>query len=258
MSEVPARYDLPDNCLVPDWPAPDNIVAFTTLRSGGVSKEPYASWNCADHVGDQHADVQANRQRLSAVLPENTRLHWLQQVHSDHIHRPLHAGPPAVPVGDAWYCEQALQACCILTADCLPVLICDVQGAQVAAVHAGWRGVANRLVNKVLTQFSGPANQLLVWIGPGISAQYFRVGEDVRGTLLDAVATPPSGCYRAAGEHGFSYVDLASMVRAQCREHGVAGVYGGEYCSFADVDRYFSYRRDTITGRNVSLILRQE
>lgn len=261
MSVSTTGYELPDNCLVPDWPAPDNIIAFTSLRAGGVSKEPFASWNLADHVGDKPGAVQENRQLLSTLLPANTKLHWLQQIHSADIHQPKSEGEvlySTVPEGDAWYCDHTKSACCILTADCLPVLICDRQGNQVAAVHAGWRGVANHLLAKVLMRFSGPADQLLVWIGPGISAAHFRVGNDVRDTLLQSMRAPLTECHRTAAEQGFSYVDLVSIVRAQCHELGVPEVYGGKYCSFSDAEHYYSYRRDTTTGRNVSLILRLE
>lgn len=250
--------DLPDNCLQPNWPAPDNILAFTSLRSGGVSEPPYDSWNLADHVDDQQSAVSDNRKRLAELLPKGARMHWLQQVHGDTIHRPAATDHIGVPIGDAWVCQQPEQACCILTADCLPVLICDRQGRQVAAVHAGWRGVANRLLSKVMQQFNSPAKQLLVWLGPGISYAHFRVGNDVRDTLLNTLRAPLAEAYRCDNEQGFSYVDLVSIVRAQCQEFGVPEIYGGEYCSYSDAQRYYSYRRDAVTGRNVSLILRRE
>lgn len=250
--------NLPDTCLLPDWPAPDNIVAFTSLRAGGVSEPPYDSWNLADHVGDEQTAVSQNRERLADCLPASASMYWMRQVHGDDIHRPATSEQLDVPVGDAWFCQLPEKACCILTADCLPVLICDQQGQQVAAVHAGWRGVANQLLAKVLRQFNSPADQLLVWIGPGISSAHFRVGNEVRETLLNTLRAPLAGAYRAAEQAGFSYVDLVAIVRAQCREFGVARVYGGEYCSFSDAQRYYSYRRDGVTGRNVSLILRLE
>lgn len=250
--------DLAEHCLKPDWPAPDNIIAFTSLREGGVSEAPYDSWNLADHVGDRQSAVSGNRRRLAELLPASTKMFWLQQVHGDEIHQPTAGGQLEVPAGDAWFCEHAEQACCILTADCIPVLICDSRGQQLAAVHAGWRGVANGLISKVMKRFDSSADQLLVWLGPCISSAHFRVGNDVRDTLLGALRNPLSGVYRADNEEGFSYVDLVSIVRAQCQEFGVSQVYGGDYCSFSEPERYYSYRRDAVTGRNVSLILRLE
>ncbi|MEM8500606.1 MAG: peptidoglycan editing factor PgeF [Pseudomonadota bacterium] len=248
----------PEAYLLPDWPAPDNIVALTSLRAGGVSKPPYDSWNLADHVGDERSAVSKNRLRLAEFLPTSASMYWMQQVHGDAVQSPAIAEQQEVPIGDAWFCQQPEKACCILTADCLPILICDKRGQQVAAVHAGWRGVANRLLFKVMQLFHSPADQLLVWIGPGISLPYFRVGNNVRDTLLSTLRAPFPEASLADDEDGFSYVDLASIARTQCQEFGVAGVYGGEYCSFSDAQRYFSFRRDGVTGRNVSLILRLE
>lgn len=249
---------LHERILLPDWPAPDNIIAFTSLRAGGVSLAPYDSWNLADHVGDEQTAVSKNRKRLAEILPSSASLHWMQQVHGDDIQSPETSDHQEVPIGDAWFCERPEKACCILTADCLPVLICDRRGQQVAAVHAGWRGVANGVLSKVMQRFSSPANQLLVWIGPGISLAHFRVGNEVRDTLLSTLREPSADAYHAGLEEGFSYVDLANIARAQCLEFGVAKVYGGEYCSFSDGQRFYSYRRDGVTGRNVSLILRRQ
>ena len=156
--------------LTPDWPAPDKVNAVITLRGSGVSKAPFNSFNLADHVGDDPAAVSANRQQLNNLLGLRSQPIWLNQVHGTEVIY----GPEAhnQPDADASYTDIADQACVVLTADCLPVLFCNQQGTQVAAAHAGWRGLCAGILRKTIACFS-PEDTVLAYLGPAIGPQVF-------------------------------------------------------------------------------------
>lgn len=243
------------HAVVPDWPAPDNIIAFTTTRLGGVSEAPYSSWNLAHHVGDEKAHVDENRQQLQQLLPTGSRLNWLEQVHGTVIVD----APSKVQESDGVFTDKLLQACCIMTADCLPILMCNQQGDQIAALHAGWRGVADRIIEQGFRRFSAPADELMVWIGPSITARHFRIGRDVEQKLSASIRNAECRAQffrqdQDSKKHVFA--DLQGMVEQQCHELGINQVFQSNCCSFSDSDRFFSYRREQQTGRNVSVILR--
>jgi YfiH family protein len=244
--------------IEPDWPAPANVLALNTLRDGGASSEPYTSLNLADHVGDDSAAVVANRATLSQWLPVGTRLQWLEQVHGSLVVRADTAR--AKPAADASWSREAGQACVVMTADCLPVLFCSRAGGVVAAAHAGWRGLlAGVLENTVAAMGVAPAD-ILAWLGPAIGPAAFEVGPDVRSAFLGAAsreqvqATDVS--FTPNPEYSGRYLaNLYTLARLRLAALESANIFGGDYCTHNDSDRFFSYRRDGQTGRMASVIL---
>jgi YfiH family protein len=240
--------------FIPDWPAPDNVRSAITLRTGGCSKAPFNENNIALHVGDTKADVLANRDALKTMLNLPQTPVWLDQVHgTEVIYAPDARG---VPSADGSYSDQARVPCAVMSADCLPVLLCDHSGTQVAAVHAGWRGLASGILRKTVSQFSATKN-ILVYLGPAIGHQAFEVGVDVRDAFL---SNAQNRVQQDAIKSAFSrskakyLADIYALARAELEACGVSAVYGGEFCTVNDSQRFFSYRRDGETGRNASLI----
>ncbi len=234
--------------LIPDWPAPDNVRALQTLRHGGCSPAPWDSLNLGDHVGDDSQRVMANRARLRASLPADPC--WLQQVHGVDVVDAASAVPGTV--ADAAYARAPGSVCAVMTADCLPVLFCDRAGTVVAAAHAGWRGLLAGVLEQTLATMGCPAGTILAWLGPAIGPDNFEVGDEVRSAFI-ARNAEAAGAFRAAGG-GKWLADLYALARLRLSIAGVAGIYGGGGCTFAERDRFFSYRRDGVTGRQASLI----
>lgn len=241
--------------LTPDWPAPACVGAAVTLRAGGCSASPYDALNLGDHVGDDPVSVRKNRALLAQELDlTSSAFGWIQQVHGTGVVRlPDGAGTQA----DASYTETPEQVCAILTADCLPVLLCDRAGDRVAAVHAGWRGLADGVLENAVNLFPEPT-QVLAWLGPAIGQAAFEVGPEVREAFLK-IDPGASAAFRPAVIRRNHYqADLYVLARRRLGNAGVSAVYGGGQCTFSDSDRYFSFRRDGHTGRMASLIwLRQ-
>ncbi len=234
--------------IVPHWQTPPGIRALSTLRTGGTSTGAYESWNLAGHVGDQETAVTANRERLRQVLPGEPA--WLTQVHGTGVVDA--ANGPAE--GDASFTTEAGVVCAVLTADCLPLLLCSRDGSRVAAAHAGWRGLAAGVIEATVDALGVPGDQLVAWLGPAIGPDAFEVGEEVRDTF---VAHDPAAvdAFRP-GEGGRWFADLYTLARQRLARRGVAAAYGGGLCTFADRERFFSFRRDGTTGRMATLIWR--
>lgn len=235
--------------ITPSWPAPPQVRALTTTRRGGVSLPPYDSLNLGDHVGDDPDAVAENRRRLVAELGLPGEPRWLTQVHGT-------CSADAATVtdrceADASHTDLTGVVCAVLTADCLPVLLCDREGRSVAAVHAGWRGLLNGVIEQTIAAM-GAEGELLAWLGPAIGPQAFEVGEEVlEAFLVDAAAaarafTPSPG--------GRWLADIYVLARQHLQRAGVTLVYGGEYCTYSEPERFYSYRRDGSTGRMASLI----
>jgi YfiH family protein len=246
MPTSPARELL---LIKPDWPAPPNVLAYTTTRQGGRSTGNYKGLNLALHVGDDRDTVLSNRQ----LLPHHEDIVWLDQIHSATCIA-LKAGCAQEQSADASVSSDVGLVCAVMTADCLPMLICDKQGKQVAAIHAGWRGLAEGVIENTLLKLNGESGQLLAWLGPAISQTHFEVGEEVRQAFADYpdafIQSPEPTKYLA---------DLYQIARLKLSSLGVMKIYGGEYCTYAQPELFYSHRRASHldkgnTGRMLSAI----
>ena len=245
---------VPDDWIVPDWPVATSVRAVTTTRQGGASRGSYASMNPADHVGDDPAAVMANRQTLQQVLNLPGQPVWLQQVHGTVVVNAATAG--IAPAADAAFSSQPGVVCAVLTADCLPVLLADTAGQCVAAIHAGWRGLAAGVIEQAATAMGRPGEALLAWLGPAIGPSVYRVGDEVRDIFMD-YNPEAAGAFRQ-GSDGEWFADLYQLARQRLADCRVTSVYGGRDCSFTDSERFYSYRRDGATGRMATLIWLEE
>ncbi|MDR2877644.1 MAG: peptidoglycan editing factor PgeF [Chromatiales bacterium] len=247
--------------LAPQWPAPASVHAFSTLRGGGVSRGVYAGLNLGDHVGDDATDVAANRAALRQAAELPSEPCWLRQVHGVRAVA-AETWQPGVEA-DACYAATPGLVCAVLTADCLPVLLCSRDGSRVAAVHAGWRGLVDGVIERTLEAmtsaggFDGNANNsdVMAWLGPAIGPRSFEVGAEVRERFLDVNAEAQP--LFAPGGQGHWLADLYGLARLRLRAAGVTAVYGGGLCTLLDAERFYSYRRDGVTGRMVTMIWRE-
>lgn len=238
--------------LLPDWPAPANVCAFTTTRSGGVSSAPYDSLNLGDHVEDVPMAVARNRQIVGDIAQLPSEPLWLKQVHGTVV-MDMDGGGSCYPTADASIALKPKQVCVVMTADCLPVLFCNKAGTKVAAAHAGWRGLCDGMLEQTVKAFGEDPADLLAWMGPGIGANAFEVGSEVRAEFISVDAKAESA-FKPATQEGKWLGDLYQIARQRLANVGVTAVYGGEYCTFEDSKRFFSYRRDGKTGRMGSFI----
>jgi YfiH family protein len=236
--------------VIPDWPAPQWVRAVTTTRTGGVSTGPWTSMNPADHVGDTSSAVAANRQRMVTQLALPAEPRWLTQVHGTRVVDA--ADGPETVEADAVVAGAPGLVCAVLTADCLPVLLCDRNGHEVAAAHAGWRGLAAGVLEQTVARMQAPGEELLAWLGPAISAPAYVVGEEVRAAFVERDALA-AAAFRPATDGGW-HADLYTLARRRLGSCGVTAVYGGNFCTCSDRERFFSYRRDGTTGRMASLV----
>lgn len=236
--------------VLPEWPAPANVRAAVTTRQGGVSRGPFESLNFGLHVGDDPQAVHANRRRLHARLGLTREASWLQQVHGTAVMRADEISEPRA--ADASWTDQQGVACAVLTADCLPMLLCDRQGTVVAAAHGGWRGLADNILEETVRAMCVPAAELMAWLGPAIGPDAFEVGPEVRHAFLGRWSGA-AGAFRE-GQGDRWLCDIYSIARVQLQALGVTSVHGGGFCTFSERERFYSYRRDGQTGRMASLI----
>jgi YfiH family protein len=250
---MPGSMPVIEDWIVPDWPAAPQVRAVSTTRHGGFSRGPYASMNPATHVGDDPATVLANRKALQQGLRLPAEPRWLEQVHGTTV---LDAAAPVVagevPVADAAQCSRPGAVCVVLTADCLPVLLCDAAGQRVAALHAGWRGLAAGVIEQTIDAMQQPGETLLAWLGPAIGPDAYQVGDEVRDAFV-AHNKRAAAAFQSDLD-GRWQADLYQLARQRLAERGVSAIYGGHECSFTDAERFFSYRRDGVTGRMATLI----
>ncbi|TRW91439.1 peptidoglycan editing factor PgeF [Candidatus Methylobacter oryzae] len=236
--------------LTPDWPAPANVHAATTLRTGGASCGAYASLNPAMHVGDDADLVRQNRQTIKAMLDLPSEPVWLEQIHSNRAVQALAAEP--LQQADASYTAESGVVCAVLTADCLPLLVCTADGGQVAAIHAGWRGLLAGVIGNTLTAMTSTG--VLVWLGPAIGPDCFEVGQEVRDAFLEKSLTFTTAFKQQS--NGKWLADIYQLARIDLARLGVDRVYGGGFCTVTEHERFYSYRRDKETGRMATLIWR--
>ena len=236
--------------LQPDWPAPPGVFSLMTTREGGASHSPWASFNLGDHVGDDPAHVAENRTRLRQKLPAEPG--WLKQIHSATV---IEVGSGAIEA-DAAFTRQVGSVCAVLTADCLPVLFCDRAGSVVAAAHAGWRGLASGVLEATVAAMQVPPSEILVWMGAAIGPQAFEVGDEVRQAFIESHpdATTAFVPHPSSGDPTKWLADIYQLARIRLNRVGVHAIYGGGRCTFNEADRFFSYRREGVTGRMASLI----
>ena len=236
--------------IVPEWPIPANVRALITTRGGGASRGAYAGLNLGLRSGDDVEDVARNRASLRARLPAEPV--WLRQVHGTAV---VEADTAAGnPEADAAISRRPGTVCAVLTADCLPLLMCDEAGSTVAAVHAGWRGLCSGVIEQTLRAMARPPQTLLAYLGPAIGPAAYEVGAEVRAAFLAADPDAASAAAFAPGKPGKFYADLYALARRRLARGGVTRVYGGAYCTCTERERFYSYRRDGATGRMASLI----
>lgn len=234
--------------VVPDWPAPPKVRAIQTTRVGGFSQGPYATFNLGDHVGDGPTAVSANRALLDGVLPMHPL--WMRQVHGTKV---VDAGTARDGVeADAAYAKVPGQVCAVMTADCLPILLCDRKGSVVAAVHAGWRGLCAGVVESTVGAMGVAGGDLLAWLGPAIGPDAFEVGGEVRDAFL-AADERASVAFRPHGSAKWM-ANIYEIARQRLAAVGVGQVWGGSECTASAPARYYSYRRDGVTGRMATLV----
>jgi polyphenol oxidase len=238
------------HCLFPDWPAPENIHAATTLRTGGVSKGAYFSLNPAAHVCDDTNRVKHNRQIIREMLDLPSEPVWLDQIHSNRAVKAVKTA--SLQQADASYTHEPGIVCAIMTADCLPLLVCSMDGTQVAAIHAGWRGLLAGVISNTIVAMQ-QRNNLLVWLGPAIGPDCFEVGDEVRDAFLEKSAEFNTAFKK---QNNKWLADIYQMARIELAALGISKVYGGTNCTVTEHERFYSYRRDAQTGRMATLIWR--
>ena len=237
--------------FIPDWPAPSRVGSLITTRNGGVSQGAFSSFNLGRHVGDDPQAVAANRQQVRDLLAADPI--WLEQIHGIQVINAAECSANGTaPQADAAFTRQSRTVCVVMTADCLPVLFCDDAGTVVAAAHAGWRGLLAGILEETIRAMNVPGRQLMAYLGPAIGPQSFEVGDEVRAAyvsadLKSAEAFKPS-------VPGKWLADIYLLARQRLNEQGVERIFGGQFCTVRQADRFFSYRRDGQTGRMASMI----
>lgn len=239
--------------IIPDWPAPAKVKACASTRLGGYSRAPYEGLNLGVHVGDDWIVVEKNRQLLAAQAAMPSLPVWLNQTHSTLVTELL-APASKTQDADGAFTRQRNVVCSAMTADCLPILLTNREGTQVAAVHAGWRGLAGGIVENALAEFD---SEVMAWLGPAIGPREFEVGQDVLEafTAFDPLAAEAFTPREQAGKW---LADMAMLATQRLNKAGVSQVYQSGLCTVEDPQRFYSYRRDGITGRQATFIWIEE
>lgn len=244
-------FDLRPTPILPDWPAPESVGAFVTTRETGPSQGPFAAFNPAENLGDNPDHVALCRRQLEKEVGDGRPLLWLDQVHGARVQQEY---SDARPQADAAVATNRDYACVVLTADCLPVFLCDRRGERVAVAHAGWRGLAGGVIEATVGAMGLPPEELMAWLGPAISNAQFEVGPEVQqafvGVHPEAEAAFDPSPYRLGHYMG----DLYKLARLRLERLGVSHISGGHFCTACE-PRFYSYRRDDgLTGRMASVI----
>jgi polyphenol oxidase len=250
--------------IVPTWPAPKNILVAMTTRAGGVSNAPFDSLNLGYSTPDNRTCVMENERIVAAELGVNARdVRWVYQVHGNLVHR-AETLPANEPLGETTIEGDAIVSrtpglmCGVKIADCMPVLFATKDGSVVAAAHAGWRGLSCGVLEQTLAEMKIEPEKVLVWLGPCIGVEKFEVGEDVRtaffdGSALESLPTIESA-FQPLATKGKYLCDLVAIARERLRVAGVTRVYASGECTMSEPNKYFSHRRDRVTGRMAAFI----
>lgn len=251
MAKDSSRQSL--ECIVADWPAPDHVRAFTTIRKGGVSEGLYDSLNLASHVGDQSSAVTSNRQLLKASFELPAEPCWLKQTHSNRV---IDANSFDDSDADAAWTSSKDTVCAVLTADCLPVFFSNKDGGCVAIAHAGWRGLLNGVISATFAAMQIKPDDCLVWLGPSTGPDAFEVGAEVMQSFTEKNRVTRQ-CFKQKDEQHW-LCDMYQLARIELEQLGVNQVFGGGLCTYTDKENFYSFRRDGNTGRMASLIWMSE
>jgi YfiH family protein len=233
-----------EHCITPNWPAPANVKTLQTTRYGGISAAPYGTLNLGSHVGDAPHAVARNRQLLEPLMPSEPV--WLEQVHGTAVANADLAS--CLPRADACIARHRGAVCVVMTADCLPILLCDEAGTVVGAAHAGWKGLAAGIIEATVKAMEVEPQQLMAWLGPAIGQEAFEVGAEVRAAFI-AHQAQAAVAFIAHGEQGKYHADLYLLARQRLQSLGITRIHGGDFCTYQQQDKFFSYRRDGVTGR---------
>ncbi|HXQ63866.1 MAG TPA: peptidoglycan editing factor PgeF [Steroidobacteraceae bacterium] len=239
----------PIGWVAAEWPAPPGVFAGVTTRAGGVSAGPFATLNLATRIGDDPGAVATNRARLKASLALPAEPLWLRQMHGTAV--VVHDGTRADPEADAAVAFEPGRVLAVLTADCLPVVIASRDGARLGLAHAGWRGLAGGVIEATVRELRVAGADLVAWLGPGISAAAFEVGAEVRAAFT--ARDPAAAEAFTPNRRGRWQADLYHLARQRLAGLGIQSVSGGGACTFADAERFYSFRRDASTGRMATL-----
>ncbi|MWP48659.1 MULTISPECIES: peptidoglycan editing factor PgeF [unclassified Gilliamella] len=248
--------------IYPYWTAPKNVHALTTTRIGGVSMAPFTSLNMGSRIGDNLTHVTQNRQRVIQAEQIPSEPYWLTQTHStivlDISQNPLKTATGNIPnqttEADGSYTNQPKQVSVVLTADCLPVLFCTTKGDEVAAAHAGWRGLCNGILEETVKKFASPPSNIIAWLGPAISAKKFEVGIEVK-EQFESIDRNAKTAFKLINPIEQKYLaDLYLIAKQRLQAMGVTKIFGGDFCTYTEQDTFFSYRRESKTGRMASMI----
>ena len=238
-----------ENYLIPDWPAPANIRAVCTTRSGGISSAPFDSFNLGAHVNDVPKAVLHNRQQLMTDLQLSHPIQFLYQINGTHT---IDLAQATEFTADAAYTQQKLQICAVLTADCLPLLVTNKAGTEVAAIHAGWRGLLAGVIDEAINFFQAPRDELLVWLGPALGPCHFELNEEIYHAFVKK--NPLNESVFSIHKQKFMS-NFSKLAQINLNALGIQAIYDANLCSYCETSRFYSHRRDKgQTGRFASLI----
>ncbi|MDO8704552.1 MAG: peptidoglycan editing factor PgeF [Sulfuricaulis sp.] len=238
--------------VYPDWPAPVHVKAVTTTRHGGFSVGPYTSFNLSNRVGDEPGSVRRNRALLREVLGLPSNPIWLSQVHGNRVVDAFDAAPGEE--ADGCITGTPGVVCAVLTADCLPILLCDRRSTRIGVLHAGWRGLASGIIEEGLRKIQLPTANLLAWLGPAIGPSAYEVGDEVRQALVSQDRDLVEAFTPIPDRPGHWLADLYDLARRRLRSQGVHEIFGGLRCTLREHEQFYSHRRDGTSGRMASLI----
>ena len=241
-----------NNFIIPNWPAPGNVKAVTTTRTSGFSMHPYDSFNLALHTGDEPNSVLKNRSKLTKELNLKNEPFWLTQEHTDIAIQIENNTLPTPVIADAAFTSSARQIPVIMTADCVPILVCDKDGTIVAAIHAGWKGIANGVIQSTIKAMDTDPSQLLAWLGPAIGPNAFEVNQEIYDIFSEQLSV--NSLAFTKNDNNF-LANIYTLAANALKNAKVSNIYGGQYCTFTQKDLFYSYRRDgKKTGRMASMI----